>query len=304
MTTPRILLAISLAPLLVACGDDALDQPEQLVLPNDYYPESLAAGADGTLYVGSLVGGNVAAYADGSTTPTMLLADASVTGVAGVLVHENELWLCSVDGQFRHPTEVKSFGLDGAAHGTFPLGAQQFCNDVTFDAAGNLYATDSFSGTVMRLARNAGALETWFTDPALAPASQGAFGLDGIVAIEGALIVGKLDTGGLYRIPINADGSAGTATPIGVTPPLTAPDGIRALDERTLLVAENSGALARVTLAGTTATATVLASDLDQPTGVAVARGSAWVSEGQLARLFARPPQAPSEPFLVRRVDL
>jgi hypothetical protein len=304
MTTTRLLLAITLAPSLVGCGDDTPDQPDQLVLPNDSYPESLSSDADGTLYVGSITAGTIAAYDDGATTPRMVLADASVTGVAGVLVHGDALWICSVDAQFRHPTEVKSFGLDGAARGTYPLGAMQFCNDMTFDAAGNLYSTDSFSGTVMRLPAGGSALETWFTDPALAPASQGAFGLDGIVAATGALYLGKLDTGGLYRVPINADGSAGAATSITVTPALVAPDGIRALDDRTLLVAQNSGTLAKVAITGDTATATALATDLDQPTGVTSARGSAWVSEGQLGRLFAQPAQPPIEPFLVRRVDL
>jgi len=304
MTPSRLLLAISLAPSLAACGDDTAVQPDQLVLPDDYYPESLSSDAHGTLYVGSITAGSIAAYDDGATTPRMVLADPSVTGVAGVLVHGDALWICSVDAQFRHPTEIKSFGLDGTARATYPLGAMQFCNDLTFDAAGNLYATDSFSGTVLRLPAGGNALETWFTDPALAPAAQGAFGLDGIVATTGALYLGKLDTGGLYRVPINADGSAGTATQLAVTPALSAPDGIRALEDHTLLVAENSGSLVKVAIAGDAATATVLATGLDQPTGVTVARGSAWVSEGQLGKLFSQPPIAPSEPFLVRRVDL
>src|SRR3569832_943276 len=301
MTPSRLLLAISLAPSLVGCGDDTPDQPDQLVLPNDAYPESLSSDAHGSLYVGSITAGSIAAYDDGAATPRMVLADASVTGVAGVLVHGDALWICSVVAQFRHPTEIKCFGLDGTARATYPLGAMQFCNDLTFDAAGNLYATDSFSGTVLRLPAGGNALETWFTDPALAPAAQGAFGLDGIVATTGALYLGKLDTGGLYRVPINADGTAGTATQLTA---LSAPDGIRALDDHTLLVAENSGALVKVAITGDAATATVLATGLDQPTGVTVARGSAWVSEGQLGKLFLLLLIVPSEPFLVRRVDL
>jgi len=35
-----------------------------------------------------------------------------------------------------------------------------------------------------------------------------------------------------------------------------------------------------------------------------VARGSAWVTEGQLDRLFAQPPQMPDLPFAIRRVTL
>jgi hypothetical protein len=80
---------------------------------------------------------------------------------------------------------------------------------------------------------------------------------------------------------------------------------MRLVDEHTLLVIEGQASrLSRVTINGDTATTTALASDLDQPTGVVVARGSAWVSEGQLGRLLAQPAQAPNLPFSVRRVAL
>ncbi len=70
------------------------------------------------------------------------------------------------------------------------------------------------------------------------------------------------------------------------------------------MLAKLSGAIRSRSDAGATATATPLATDLDQPTGVAVARGSAWVTEGQLGRLFAMPSQPPNLPFSIRRVDL
>lgn len=301
------LLAFALTSTFVACNDDITPQPDELALPGAaYYPESLHAASDGTLYVGSLATGQVVAYRDGATEPTTIIAAGAsgVTGVTGVLVHGDELWLCSVDTTFQRPTEVRSFGLDGTAHARFPLAANQLCNDLVFDAAGTLYATDSFAGTVLRLPVGAGALEPWLVDPALVPAMQGAFGLDGIVAVDGALYINKLDTSGLYRIDIQASGAAGPATPITVSPPLASPDGMRALDDHTLLVVEGGGALKKVTISGTAATSTTLASDLDQPTAVVVARGSAWVTEGQLGRLFAMPSQSPMLPFSVRRVPL
>jgi sugar lactone lactonase YvrE len=232
-------------------------------------------------------------------------ASSGVTGVAGVTIRGDELWLCSIDTTFQRSTEVRSFTLDGVARTTHSLGPNRFCNDLAFDAAGALYVTDSFSGTVLRLAPGGTAPEPWIQDPALAPAMQGGFGLDGLAVVAGAVFVNKFDTGGLFRIAIGADGgAAGPAQPITVTPALTAPDGMRALDDHTLLVAEGNGRLTKVTVNGATATATPLATDLDQPTGVAVARGSAWVTEGQLGRLFAMPPQAPNLPFATRRIDL
>jgi sugar lactone lactonase YvrE len=298
---------LALALTLAACGDDPAPQPDIIALPGDaYYPESLSASADGTLFVGSLTTGQVTAFANGDTAPrTVVGAGSGVTGVAGVLVHDEELWICSIDPTFQRATEVKSFALDGTAHDTFSLGANRFCNDMAFDDAGSLYVTDSFSGTVLRLAAGGNALEPWLVDPSLAPAMQGAFGLDGI-AFDGAggLYLDKLDTSGLYRVAIQADGSAGAATPIAVTPALASPDGMRVLDAHTLLVIEGPGRLSKVTVNGATATATALADDLDMPTGVVKTRGFAWVSEGQLGRLFAQPPVAPMLPFAIRRVDL
>ncbi|MDQ3341357.1 MAG: hypothetical protein M4D80_39890 [Myxococcota bacterium] len=277
-----------------------------IALPGDaYYPESLHADADDTLYVGSLVTGQVVAFADGKTEGTVVIgASSGVTGVAGVFIRGDELWLCSVDTTFQRPTEVRSFTLEGVARATHSLGPNRFCNDLAFDAAGALYVTDSFSGTVLRLAPGGAALEPWVENPALAPAMQGGFGLDGLAVVGGAVFVNKFDTGGLFRIAIGAGGAAGPVQPITVTPALTAPDGMRALDDRTLLVAEGNGRLTKVRVDGVTGTGTPLATDLDQPTGVTVARGSAWVAEGQLGRLFAMPPQAPNLPFGIRRVDM
>ena len=296
----KTLATLLLGTSLLACTDDAAPQPDALALPGSaYYPESITADTHGTLYVGSLTTGQVVAFDDGKPDPRTVVATADVTGETGVLIHGDELWVCSVDTTFQRPTEIRSFGLDGTSHATYPLAANQFCNDLVFDGD-TLYATDSFSGNVLRLAN--GQLESFVQDARFVPATQGAFGLDGIVADgHGALYVNKLDTGNLFRI----DTQTKAITEIAVTPALAGPDGMRLVDDHTLLVIEGQASrLSRVTISGATATSTALASDLDQPTGVAVTRGSAWVSEGQLGRLFAQPAQAPNLPFAVRRVAL
>jgi hypothetical protein len=294
----RILAALF---ALAACTDDPKKQPDQLELPGTaYYPESLSAGTDGTLYVGSLATGQVVAFKNGSLDPDVVISGNGVTGVTGVLAHDDQLWICSVDTTFQRPTEVRSFDLAGNPLHAFPLAANQFCNDMVFDGAGNLYATDSFAGTVLRLPAGGSALETFVSDPSFKPATQGAFGLDGIVVIGGSLYVNKLDTGGLFQIDI----ASKAITPITVTPALVGPDGMRVLDDKTLLVIEGPGRLTKVRLAGAAATATTAVDGLDQPTSVIKARGTYWVSQGQLGRLFAMPPQQPMLPFLVRRVDV
>jgi sugar lactone lactonase YvrE len=294
-TTTSLLATLAVSTSLVACADDAEPQPDLLALPGQaYYPESLHAAADGTLYIGSLATGSVVAFDDGALEPRTVIApgDHGVTGVTGVLVEADELWLCSVDTTFQRATEVRSFTLAGQPIATYPMAATQFCNDLAFDATGNLYATDSFSGTIQRLEAGGVGFETYVEDPRFVPDTQGAFGLDGIAIIGETLYVNKFDTGELFAI--DADRS------ITDLVTLVAPDGMRA-HEGALLVVEGAGRLTRVALDGTT---TTLAEDLDMPTSVVVSRGSAWVSEGQLGRLFANPAQAPNLPFAVRRIDM
>src|SRR5689334_23153730 len=94
--------------LLGACAGDP-HQPDELALPGSaYYPESLHASADGTLYVGSLATGEITAYDDGDTTPRTVLAAgaANVTGETGVFAHGDQLWICSIDTTFQRPTQL------------------------------------------------------------------------------------------------------------------------------------------------------------------------------------------------------
>lgn len=299
-THTLVTLALSTS-LLGACADDP--QPDVIALPGSaYYPESLHASADGTLYVGSLATGQVTAFADGAIEPrTVIAAGANgVTAVTGVLVNDDQLWVCSIDTMFQRPTEVRSFTLDGNPKATYALPQTTFCNDLVFDDAGNLYATDSFSGTVQQLVKGGSAFETFVQDARFVPDTQGAFGLDGIAYAGGALYLNKLDTGELFKVSLDK-----TITEIAVTPALVAPDGMRALDANTLLVIEgNANRLSKLTLHGNTASSAPLASDLDMPSSVVVTRGSAWVTEGQLGRLFAQPSQSPNLPFAIRRVAL
>ena len=294
----QIHISLLLASSLLACADDAATpEPNLLALPGQaYYPESLSAAADGTLFVGSLATGEVVAFDPGATEARTVIASGQhgVTGVTGVHVEGDELWLCSVDTTFQRPTEVRSFTLAGAPLDTFALAPTQFCNDLAFDGD-TLYATDSFSGAILRLDPGATELATHLQDERFVPDSQGAFGLDGIAFAGDTLYVNKLDTGELFAIA--ADESIAQ---VAVT--LQGPDGMRALDDGALLVIEGAGRLTRIDLA--TETATPIAEGLDMPTGVVLARGSAWVTEGQLGRLFAMPPVDPNLPFAVRRIDL
>ena len=50
---------------------------------------------------------------------------------------------------------------------------------------------------------------------------------DTLMMRDGALYVNTFNTGRLFRIPVNADGTAGALVPIETSLPLTRPDGLR-----------------------------------------------------------------------------
>ena len=167
------------------------------------------------------------------------------------------------------PPAVRSFNLaDGSAKGTYAFPSPAFCNDMAFDGNHNLYVTDSF-GKIYRLPDGGSALAVWSSDPKLASAMPMGFGADGIVWDgKSSLYVTSFTDGALLRIPINPDGTAGAASTVSVTPALNLPDGLRLLDQNTLLLVEGVGRLTRVAVSGSTGTATTIKSGLNGPTSV------------------------------------
>jgi sugar lactone lactonase YvrE len=303
------LLACGLFLTNTGCGDDKPTGPADVAsldLPgSQYYPESLTSSSDGTLYVGSLATGAVVKFAPQSTTSVDLIPAGTLKGVAGVLADDSTktLYVCSVDTSGQTASTVQTFDLDTGAHkSTYDFPSAAFCNDFALDGQHNLYVADSY-GSVYRLANGSGnTLQQWAKDPLLAPSSEQGFGADGITWDgQGNLFVGMFSDSRLVRIPINANGSAGTVTQINVTPALTNPDGMRALDANTLLLVEGTGQLVKVSVSGTAGTRTVLKDGLNGPTSVTVYKNQYWISEGQLGHLLGQ-IAGPPGPFKLQRV--
>lgn len=196
MSISRSVVTISMALttlLAFACvGDqDWPDDVTALSLPGDgYYPESLTAAADGTLYVGSLGTGQVLSFSPGSSTATTFLPGGDPRGVSGVFADSDTstLYLCAVDLTTTPPTTaVRTYDLESAALlNEYPFPSPAFCDDFALDGAGNLYVSDAF-GSVYKLTEGGTALALWKRDPLLAPASETGFGADGIAVGEGML---------------------------------------------------------------------------------------------------------------------
>lgn len=109
------------------------------------------------------------------------------------------------------------------------LGAGAGPNAICFDAAGNVYISDSFGGIIWKTDRNGSGLSQWVpSNPLLTPAAglNPPFGANGIEfnRERTAMFVANTANRTLIRIPVNADGTAGT--PALFTTGINAPDGI------------------------------------------------------------------------------
>lgn len=153
------------------------------------------------------------------------------------------------------PPRVLRFDVDSGAQRTYatipdlpacsPLGTGPCDNGIldakpwpvglAFDGAGNLYVTDLAQATVFRVGNGGGAARVW----AQSPLWTSTYALSGVqldrrgnavVSLVGSAgltpdEVGSTTSGGLYRIPIRSDGSAGEPRRLWQGRPGEAPDG-------------------------------------------------------------------------------
>lgn len=174
-----------------------------------------------------------------------------------------------------------------------------FPNGLAFDGAGQLYVTDSAAGAVFRVSPT-GEATKWAAGPLLTGAKDTCgegkgvgvpfdIGANGIVFDRDAVYVTNTDRGSLVRIPIQADGSAGTpSTLVEPSCDLNGADGLAIAPNGDFVVAVNhQNKLVRIDRAGQVTT--VLSSDpLDFPSSLAFAGNTLYVDN--FAFLDAKSP--------------
>jgi sugar lactone lactonase YvrE len=229
-------LVVLAAAVVATAGDHRRVGPVVPVItfPHDENPpygfdvtEGIAISPRGNLYVGMNVGGQLYRVAPDGTVS--LLADfvdkVDDSNLVGLAVDADEnVYACvwgfydpSVNGVWRvSPDGVKELVLPipGAYWGSIP-------NAIAFDPEGNLYVTDSGSGSVWRLDTN-GDSGLWVQDALLL---GDLFGANGIAYRSRSLWVLNYDRGRIVRIPIERDGSPGLPQTFVESPLLVGADG-------------------------------------------------------------------------------
>ena len=289
----------------------------EIALPGDHaFPESIASTVDGTLYVSSPGAGGVLRVEPGQAAKTWVAPGAYGTrSTFGVLADETSgmLWVCSNDisalgvagpstvkGAFLKGFDLKSGA--GKVSAQLP-GAKALCNDMAIAPDGSVLVTNSLAPEVLRLKPGGKTLEVWAQSPMFQPPKQGA-GLDGIVfGGDGNLYVDLFNDAKLFRIDVK-DGAPGKVTELKPSRGLKLTDALRAAEGSSFLMIEGAGSLDRVTVDGDAAKVDTLKQGMDGPTGVTTVGTKAYVSEGQLPKLFGHPSGGPTLPFKVYEVPL
>jgi sugar lactone lactonase YvrE len=303
-TVRHLLIVLPLTLGVLPAGAASL--PDTINIPGEkVFPESITSAGDGTLIIGSIGQKQIYRARPGSANAEVWIPAGTdgLNSLLGVFADNksNTLYACSnVIGPPGAGPAVNAtlyaFDLKSGAtraHYVFPTD-KGVCNDIAVDPQGNVYATDTSNLEIVRLKKGSTALEVW--------AGNGAFGpprsvLDGICVIGNRIYANTLGTSKLFTVPIKPDGTAGTVAEVKLDREISHPDGMRSFGKSDVLIIEggSGGRLSRIALNGETGKVTTIKEGYpDGPVSVTVVGTTAYVLEGQLARIM-RPPGAPAD---------
>ena len=253
-----------------------------LIKDDKSQPESLARAPDGTLIVGSASTPYVYKIKPGSTTPEVFI-DASAEGPGtfffGQLVDGDTVWSCmltpvaGVTPVQRHTSLIGTDLKTGQRKLRWTLpGENTTCNDFTVGPDKALYISDTANAKIYRLAPGAQSAELWLENRSVT-------GIDGLTFLNGVLYYNSVFFNNLYRVPMDANGKAGTPVQIWMDAPVKGPDGMRAAGGKLFHAENGAGKIDMLTIDGDKAHITVLKEGLVTPTAVEPAGDMLWIAE-------------------------
>lgn len=245
--TPALPFTVVSIPLAGGALNNTINLPG-----NNFFPEGIAAAADGTLYVGSTQQGTIVRVPSNTTTPDatpFVAAGVAQRGVVGLEVDavHSLLWFC--DSNPAGPGGAALVGVD-LANGTEAVrhavpnpgasslsdagadagsdagpdagdagaaaGPTAFCNDVVVQSSGNVFFTDS-SGRIFRIpsasVRTPNSAQVWLEGPSVSSPTPGGFGVNGLALVGDQLIIGNTDR----LVAVDPDSSNAAATVRSIT---------------------------------------------------------------------------------------
>ena len=227
-----------------ALASDSLVRVLTTAPPN--LPESIAIDHTGATYLSFPFAGKIVKFAPGGSLSTVATVPSIPLGVR--LDAEDNIFIAVVGmGIWKEPASGGSAFQVASGAG--------FWNGLAFDHRGNLYVSDSGGGAIWRLAKN-GDFTMWSGSSLLKGTTAagpcglvdstvpllGPVGANGIAFNKhGDMLVANSDFGEIVRIPMNPDGSAGTASVFsGPACSLWGADGVAMDNDDNLYVAANS----------------------------------------------------------------
>ena len=295
-------MAIASSCAIVLAAGGAARAGDVVVPGSTDFPESMSASSDGTLYFSSFGNGRIWRAKPGEAQASEFIKSGSngLASALGVLADEksNTLFVCSNDfsaAGIKIPgastgTSLKLFDLKtGEAKGSIPVpGQTTLCNDIVVATDGTAYISDSFGGQILRLKPGAKQLQVWAHDARWDV--PGKPELDGIAIVDGAIYSNLFEGDGLYRVAVNADGSAGTITKLQTSRPLYHSDGLRSFGPNKLIQVEGEtkGNLDLITIDGDNAKIETVKNGFDGPVSLAQVGDQIYVLDVPLRYLLGQ----------------
>ncbi len=217
-----------------------------------FFPEGITSTQNGDVYVGSMQHGSIVKFSKNQSKSTPFIKDNANNMLAtlGLYADEkrNRLLACSSNPAIAHNqvgdnrfagSEVGGIRIydlqNGKALGAVDFPGGGFCNDLTVDEKGNIYATDTFHGRVIKYdGKNA---TVWAMGGILADRNWSLNGLD-FSEEQQAIFTVHQQTGQLFRIDLKDDGSAAVPIEIALSRNLVGPDGLKVIGKNKIGVLE------------------------------------------------------------------
>ena len=182
------------------------------------HPEGIAADAQGNLYVADFdvskaAGpGNIVVFDRSGRLLRKLDVAGSSALLLGIAFHPLTGVLLVIDFGNQQVLTVNPQTGAATLFATVPGGGSAGPNALAFDAAGDVYISDSFQGKIWKTSSAGGAVSEWASGPLLTTSGVPPFGANGMAFNKAgtALFVANTGNDTVVRIPV-AGGVAGTA---------------------------------------------------------------------------------------------